>query len=1067
MKNKEVSIIANTGIQLLRIPNIRLDFDKQVIKKLSFIECELGEGEYALDQVYYFSEEDLYLSKSDLQHFFELNDIELFTLMSLPKGEFNVEALRGFGKDTEELININSLQKNINHLRKLNNKEVDNPLDLIVNNWLPIPFFEDQGLSSYSSPNNWTRIKIIPRSSDNKGLTVDLLLAIDTDTQGRSEDEAPIDFNEPSRSYSFCGMSSDFLELIVDQTELNRHQNYTIPNIIFQYWERTAEWSQERLLQIFHGDNMDISSISSGKRMTFAAYYMYMLNYLYALDILPKLKLCSAKTEPILVNLILDVGNSRSFGLLAEDPLAESFSNSEALELTELCSGKQSNKPFDMRMAFRREDFGHYEKPYGKQFIWPSIVSIGDEAQTYIYRDTDSYESIEGSNTYHSSPKRYLWDASMRTQQWEFARLPNESVESRYVSMLGITPPQFLSDGTFTCDPEEGTKTCFCNFSRRSLMTLSFLEILLQANMQINSSEFRTSHGQRDTRRKIGKIILTCPTAMTKSEQLALRQSAQEAAVVLHRYRTETYNEPYEQHKMSAVCEILPDVRDFSLPDTEASERRSWNFDEASCSQMVYIYSELKRFLGNSKEFFDLYGHIRKDIPILDPSKNEKTLTVGSLDIGAGTTDLIICNYSSSGSDTITPYPLYWDSFHFSGDDLMKALITQIIIEDYQSEKMNAYAGVITNKLRSMGVSNISTLIHDFFDDTSSQTCLDRKMRKDFNVQFSIPLIYKMLDLLQKGEDKCSIPFDDIFDENRPNDSLLDYFAKHFGFRLEDVVWEYQAEHLNQIVRQVFEPYLRKWSAVFNAYGCDIVLLSGRPTSLPIVQDLMTRLYSVAPNRLISMNNYRVGSWYPGADSIGYFGDRKSMVAVGALISHLATLGKLPVFKMNPSYLKKRITSTADYIGFINSKSGEMAEAFLTPEINHTRISISSFPMYIGCKQMNIQGYPERLLYALDFNDEYIRSTIVNQRGELEGADMADAIEDVKHRIRTRMPLTISISRDYRDSKELLNIESIVNSEREEIASRIIKLSAQSIVEDNNDWLDSGRFILRIGLNSK
>ncbi|KGL51762.1 hypothetical protein HQ29_07210 [Porphyromonas canoris] len=1052
-------LIANTGIQFLRIPNIVIDINNP-IKKLSFLECEIDEGEYMLDQVYYFSNEDLYLSKSDLQYYYGLTDYELFSLMSLPDNPLNVEALRGMGKNPETLININSLEAGVRYLRG----DKDRPLDVILNTWLPIPMYEDQGLSDCEGPSNWARIKLIPKRQERQKLTLDFLIAIDTDTTGRNSAEAPIDFLEPSRMYSLCGMSAEVLAQL-DDNERAKMTRFVVPNIIFQYWCHTATWSADRLMQIFHDERFDISRLPEGKRMSFAAYYMYLLNTIYQLDVLPRIKFCSAKNEPININLILDVGNSRSFGLLAEDPLDESFSRAKNLELTELNNGRITDKPFDMRLAFRREDFGHYEYPQNKQFIWPSILSIGEEAQTYIYQDTDSYQSADASNTYHSSPKRYLWDDEIRSQQWEFARLPNDSMESRYISMAGIIPPQFLSDGRFTGDPEEGAKTCFGNFSRRSLMTFCFLEILLQANMQVNSLHFRQAHGREEYRRKIGKIILTCPTAMTKQEQVALRQAAQEAAIVLERYRQETYTILFDPKQAFGICEVIPSIRDLSLPETEAADRRTWNYDEASCSQMVYLYSELKRFLGNAREFFDLYGHHRQDIPILDTEDREQTLTIGSLDIGAGTTDLMICNYSAQGADTITPYPLYWDSFHFSGDDLMKALITQLIIEDYQITESNGYAGVITNKLRAMGESKISTLIHDFFDDASGQTCLDRKMRRDFNVQFSIPLVYKMLQMLQEGQPNQSFSFEEIFENNLPNEALLEYFYKHFGFRLEELIWVFNADYINSIVRRVFEPYLRKWSAVFNAYGCDIVLLSGRPTSLQEILNLMIRLYPVSPNRLISMNNYRVGSWYPGADSIGYFGDRKSMVAVGALISHLAEMGKLDVFKINSLYLKKQIVPTADYLGFINAKSGELTNTFLAPDVNRATVHINSLPMHIGCKQLNIPGYPARLLYKLDFNEEYIRENIVKQRGEISAAEMAEAVEEAKHRIRRRMPLRLSISRDYRENKEHILVEAISNADKEEISARNLKLSPQSIIEDNNDWLDSGRFILRIGLN--
>ena len=218
------TLIANTGIQFLRIPNIVIDINNP-IKKLSFLECEIDEGEYMLDQVYYFSNEDLYLSKSDLQYYYGLTDYELFSLMSLPDNPLNVEALRGMGKNPETLININSLEAGVRYLRG----DKDRPLDVILNTWLPIPMYEDQGLSDCEGPSNWARLKLIPKRQERQKLTLDFLIAIDTDTTGRNSAEAPIDFLEPSRMYSLCGMSAEVLAQL-DDNERAKMTRFVVPN---------------------------------------------------------------------------------------------------------------------------------------------------------------------------------------------------------------------------------------------------------------------------------------------------------------------------------------------------------------------------------------------------------------------------------------------------------------------------------------------------------------------------------------------------------------------------------------------------------------------------------------------------------------------------------------------------------------------------------------------------------------------------------------------------------------------------------------------------------------------
>jgi hypothetical protein len=67
-------------------------------------------------------------------------------------------------------------------------------------------------------------------------------------------------------------------------------------------------------------------------------------------------------------------------------------------------------------------------------------------------------------------------------------------------------------------------------------MTLAFLEILAQAKMQINSYDQRKHWGNESTPRKIGRILVTCPTAMSRIEQVALRKCAEDAAIMLDRF---------------------------------------------------------------------------------------------------------------------------------------------------------------------------------------------------------------------------------------------------------------------------------------------------------------------------------------------------------------------------------------------------------------------------------------------------------------------------------------------------------------------------------------------------
>lgn len=82
---------------------------------------------------------------------------------------------------------------------------------------------------------------------------------------------------------------------------------------------------------------------------------------------------------------------------------------------------------------------------------------------------------------------------------------------------------------------------------------------------------------------------------------------------------------------------------------------------------MVYLYGEIAhKFKGRSRDFFQLYGH-------LDES-GDHTFILGSLDIGAGTSDLMINEYHivNDSDSTISPKPLFYDSYYYAGDDMLQ-----------------------------------------------------------------------------------------------------------------------------------------------------------------------------------------------------------------------------------------------------------------------------------------------------------------------------------------------------------------------------------------------------------
>lgn len=100
---------------------------------------------------------------------------------------------------------------------------------------------------------------------------------------------------------------------------------------------------------------------------------------------------------------------------------------------------------------------------------------------------------------------------------------------------------------------------------------------------------------------------------MSKLEREALVKCAQDAVRILAGF----YNTDGKK------VEVIPTVRSRRDADSE------WYYDEATCSQLVYMYGEVgHKYKGCCGEFFNLYGKNLRE--------GAKSLTVGSLDIVLG-----------------------------------------------------------------------------------------------------------------------------------------------------------------------------------------------------------------------------------------------------------------------------------------------------------------------------------------------------------------------------------------------------------------------------------------------
>lgn len=1035
-----MNLIANTGIQYLTFP---IEINTSDNFRMYFHEWfDIEEKQLKLEIAHYFSNDDIWVKK-----------IDLATLGYAIKGKVT-ESWEVIEKDFDEYdkspipVDINANDSGCFQLSisRLNWEKFENT-------WMPFPFFLLKNGKSEFGPTNWCRCKLIPNGTTDKSKKYNLLLAFDTrttyDNNGTDYSETPVFANnyDKSKEYALCNNEYKLVGYF-SKYKIGVDKNG-------QDMFVDCDWVDSYLLKLFH----NIGSINDYRgqkpKLNYLAQYMCFINFIQQQDVVPKVTLYSNKNVAHgNVDLVVDIGNSRTCAVLFDNGDFKKTSPLELQDFTEPVVNGILNKhreSFDMRLAFREANFGgNFGLVNSKQFVYPSLIRLGKEANKLIHKATNMNTGAEKTSTF-SSPKRFLWDAIPQKQEWEFVQLDGELAKPIYIE--GISE-QLNSDGSINTDGNGGIIN---HYSRKALMSFAFLEILAQAKMQINSYEQRSHWGNESMPRRINRIIVTCPTAMSRVEQISLRKCAEDAAIMLERFYKDEYYTVIDQKKSRSEVKVIPSSTNLSNKGINAE----WIYDEATAAQFVFLYAEIgERYLKKVKDYFDFYGKVRDDLG----EYKKKSLTIGSVDIGAGTTDVMIAAYKyddAGGQCSLTPVPLFWESFYKAGDDLVKELIRHVVIEGKYSP--------IEKKMKSLGLAPpiIVEKNNDFFGGDTGMSFRNKQLRADFNLQISVPIISFFLELVKESNLESKIvSFGDIFANNLPPQNVLNHFKQHFGFEFESIQWQYERKVISSIIEKTFDSLIGKISSLFSYYNCDIVLISGRPASLKPLTDVFLKYYAISPNRLKSMNDYRVGHWYPEdkrykfIDGNGRFTNPKSIITTGAMIGNIAENGGLNGFTLNLEELKEKLVSKTNYFGKLNNQF-EYTETYISPDNNRISIDVFTLPLRIGVRQIDISSYPSRPFYVLAFNEFKLEDRV---KGGLVNPNDANAvqigIDALKANIIQKKPLKVTIERDINGDRELLRIVDILDKDGNQININFFYLQVQSMSEVDDFWLDSGIFSL-------
>jgi hypothetical protein len=257
------------------------------------------------------------------------------------------------------------------------------------------------------------------------------------------------------------------------------------------------------------------------------------------------------------------------------------------------------------------------------------------------------------------------------------------------------------------------------------------------------------------------------------------------------------------------------------------------------------------------------------------------------------------------------------------------------------------------------------------------------------------------------------------------------------------------AGRVDAVVQAALGPVIADLCEVIHAFNCDWLLLSGRPSRLRAVANMVLAKMPVPPHRIVGMHRYAAGSWYPFRDPAGRVDDPKTTAAVGAMLCALAE-GRLEGFLMRTSRLAMR--STARFLGrmelsgqilrsnvLLNDPDREvpLARSGEPPEVKFSMEFRA--PVFLGYRQLDLERWTANRLYIL----EYANPDNVPQ---------------------LRLPLTLSILRseidpdsaDAEERREEFVVDEIMDAEGDPQHRSVVRLRLQTERSEAGYWRDTG-----------
>jgi hypothetical protein len=961
----------------------------------------------------------------------------------------------------------------------------------LAGQWLPIPFLVETGQwddhqPRYGyGPTDWVR-GYLTRLGSEDSLRFRLSLAFDPQVEPGDGDIKVDGGNVIYHALSDSDVAGNSFFSLAAHERDNSWFIDSLPWVkeaIRKIWDGYKSKNPRKVISRVSDDFPDYAYEGSTIITEYMAVYETFLWAIYLSGSLSPVRVINPKrVKPIEVDLVIDIGNSRLTGVLVETvpQRATRLTDCYALQVRDLSAPANIyGEPLDTKVEFAEPYFGPIElslrsRQHSDSFIWPSTVRIGPEANRL-----SSNSREEMGPTGMSSPKRYLWDTKQRELEWHLNNFyqRHRSIEEpavgrgsflMSVNTAGVPLSVVRADEAPTSQKvpipaaiksgyakDDDIAAFEARYSRSSLMMFLLSEVIAQALSCVNNPVVRDNREYPDTPRRLQSVILTVPTAMPLAEQNIFKTWAYLAVeTVWSSLKWDDYYRPAFQMKGSEA-----------ITDFRQSPRVRCDWDEATCTQIVWLYNELgDKFHNNAVDLFDLMGRKRPS-PFGDGTP-ASSLRLASVDIGGGTSDISVTTYyihnPGQSSPLIKPTQNFRDGFNVAGDDIMrKIILTQFI--------RNLVKAAVAE-----GVPDAESRITSLFKDTAKMGAVasnrsDDQLRSQFVTQVAAPVALAIL----KRYENVDLAGDDFlwevnvgevlgFAEEEPSGwltQIINYLEEPLrkagwpSFDLLDFTFTVDARDVDNDVAMVMGKIMADMAEIVKLYDCDLLILTGRPSLWPAIIRAPYERLCLPVDRITHMHKYRVGASYPFVTH-GRIEDPKTTVVVGAIICALAEGSLEGVTIDTSSFVPQPINR---YIGMLDGH-GRLAKERVWfddidlvsgQEIETTREIEFNAPAPIGFRQLKCSRWTTTRLYTLDYRSPEAQKQAVGRLPYLVTIELTMAEVEDEELNNRRGPF-------IKRTEGSLRVVSIFDKNGQGLPPGTVVVRLQTLRNDSGYWLDTG-----------